>query len=106
MANNGMLEKMLILAYESSRDADTGGMRAVKDKFEALINPETYTREYKVKTADGQGHGTSGAQAKFAYTLPEELTSEFLFDSSGIIDGKPSKDVFDDVHHFEKLLTE
>jgi hypothetical protein len=107
MADNGKLEKMLILAFETAEDAESGGKQEAKDSVEALINPENYTLEYKVKTAEGQGQGTSGAQAKFEYTLPEELTFEFLFDNTGIIDGKPRKDgVFDDVDHFRKLLTE
>ncbi len=107
MAANGKLEKMLILAFETSEDAEQGGKLEAKDSFEALINPETYTLEYKVKTAEGQGQGTSGAQAKFEYTLPEELTFEFLFDNTGIIDGKPKADgIFDDVLHFRQLLTE
>lgn len=106
MAANGKLEKMLILAFESSEDAETGGKTEAKESFEALINPETYTLEYKVKTSDGQGQGTSGAQPKFEYTLPEELTFEFLFDNTGIIDGKPKKDgVFDDVNRFRRMLT-
>ncbi|MGY6275628.1 CIS tube protein [Methylomonas sp. MgM2] len=102
----GKLEKMLILAFESATDAENGGQAEAKDKFEALINPETYTLEYKVKTADGQGQGTSNAQAKFEYTMPEELTFEFLFDNTGIIDGQPNEDgVFDDVDHFRQMLT-
>ncbi len=107
MAVGGKLEKMLILAFETSEEAESGGMTEAKDSFEALINPETYTLDYKVKTSDGQGQGTSGAQAKFEYTMPEELTFEFLFDNTGIIDGKPKKDgIFDDVNHFRELLTE
>jgi hypothetical protein len=107
MADKGKLEKMLILAFETSQAAESGGVPETKDRFEALINPETYTLEYKVKTAEGQGQGTSGAQQKFAYTMPEELTFEFLFDSTGIIDGKANADgVFDDVNHFRKILTE
>ncbi|GFO54793.1 hypothetical protein GMSM_18000 [Geomonas sp. Red276] len=102
----GNLEKMLILAFEDSKSAETGGTNDAKDKFEALINPESYTLEYKVKTADGQGQGTSGAQVKFEYTLPEELTFEFLFDNTGIIDGKANPDgVSDDVKHFKDMLT-
>lgn len=107
MATQGKLEKMLILAFESSKAAESGGKLDAKVTFEALINPETYTLEYKVKTAEGQGQGTSGAQQKFAYTMPEELGFEFLFDSTGIIDGKLYKDgVFDQVDAFRKLLTE
>jgi hypothetical protein len=106
MADSGKLEKMLILAFETSADAESGGKPEAKDSVEAFINPETYTLEYKVKTANGQGQGTSGAQAKFEYTMPEELTFEFLFDNTGIIDGEPKKDgVFDDVNNFRKLLT-
>jgi hypothetical protein len=106
MAVSGKLEKMLILAFETSEDAENGGKAEAKDSFEALINPETYTLEYKVKTSDGQGQGTSGAQAKFEYTMPEELTFEFLFDNTGIIDGKPKKDgIFEEVNHFRELLT-
>jgi hypothetical protein len=107
MANNGKLEKMLILAFETSEEAENGGKTEAKDSFEALINPETYTLEYKVETADGQGQGTSGAQVRFAYTMPEELTFEFLFDNTGIIDGKAKKDgIFYDVNRFRQLLTE
>jgi hypothetical protein len=102
----GNLEKMLILAFEDSKSAETGGTNDAKDRFEALINPESYTLEYKVKTSDGQGQGTSGAQIKFEYTLPEELTFEFLFDNTGIIDGKPNPEgVADEVKHLREMLT-
>jgi Contractile injection system tube protein len=107
MPPGGKLEKMLILAFESAKDAEDGGLSEAKERFEALINPETYTLEYKVKTSDGQGQGTSSAQVKFEYILPGELTFDFLFDNTGLIDGSPKPDgVFDDVDAFRKLLTE
>src|SRR6478735_798348 len=101
MAPAGKLEKMLILAFDTAKDAENGGRPEAKDSFEVLINPETYTLEYKVKTADGQGQGTSGAQAKFQYTELEELIFEFFFDNTGLIDGDPKPDgIFEDVNHF------
>ncbi len=104
---SGNLEKMLILAYESEQTAASGGIKEAAETFEALINPETYTIEYKVKTSDTQGQGTSGTHTKFEYTLPEELSFEFLFDNTGIIDGKPKPDgIFEDVLAFRRLLTE
>ena len=107
MPPGGKLEKMLILAYESAKDAEDGGLSEAKERFEALINPETYTLEYKVKTSNAQGQGTSGAQPKFEYTMPEELTVDFLFDNTGLIDGKPQPDgVFDGVNAFRRLLIE
>lgn len=97
------LEKMLIQAFESASDAESGSN--VKDRFEALINPESYTLEYKIKTQEGQGQGSSGAQTRFEYTQPEELSFEFLFDNTGIIDDQPKPDgVFDDVNHLRNLL--
>ncbi|WP_136513102.1 CIS tube protein [Geomonas edaphica] len=106
MADNGKLEKVLILAFDTSEDAERGSKAEAKESFEALINPESYTLDYKVKTSDGQGQGTSGAQAKYEFTLPEELTFEFLFDNSGIIDGKPKKEgVQKDVDRLRKMLT-
>lgn len=101
----GKLEKMLILAYDTSEAAEGGGVPEVRDKFEALINPETYTIDYKVKMSEVQAPGTIGVQAKFVCTLPEELTFEFLFDNTGIIDGKSNPDgVLDNIKHLQKVL--
>ena len=106
MADNGKLEKMLILAFETSKEAEGGTKSEAKESFDAFINPESYTLEYKVQTADAQAPGTSGTQLKFQYIMPEELTFEFLFDNTGIIDGVAKKDgVFEDVDRFRKMLT-
>ncbi|HBG06848.1 MAG: hypothetical protein A2075_00140 [Geobacteraceae bacterium GWC2_58_44] len=104
---NGELEKMLILAFESSEKAETGGEKDAKQRFDAFINPESYTLEYKVKTENGQGQGTSSVQSKYINSMPEELSFEFLFDSTGIIDGVVKENgIFEDVDHFRKMLTE
>ncbi len=103
----GKLEKMLILAFESSEDAENGGKMEAKDSFEALINPETYTLDYKLKYAKaGQGQGTSGKQLKYEYTEPEEISFEFLFDNTGIIDGTPRDSVAVDIKKFKQVLIE
>ncbi len=105
MAERGTLEKMLILAFDRATDAETGGRSDAKQVFEALINPENYTLEYKVKTADAQGQGTGGSEVKFEYTLPEELSFEFLFDNTGLIDGDPKPDgVAAEVNKFREML--
>ncbi len=105
MPETGKLEKMLILAFESSTEAETGGKTEAADSFEVLINPETYTQEYKLKFSEsGQGHGTSGKQLKYEYTEPEEMTFEFLFDNTGLIDGDPRDSVADDIKKFRQVL--
>jgi hypothetical protein len=105
MAETGKLEKMLILAFSDSEKAENGGVNDADDMFEALINPESYTLQYKLKFSEGtQGQGTSGAQLKYEYTEPEEITFEFLFDNTGIIDGQPRASIAADLKKFKDVL--
>ena len=110
MATGGKLEKMLLLGFKDSKEAETGGITEAKKNdayFEALINPETYTHDYKLKYAEGgQGQGTSGQELKYEKTEPEEMTFEFLFDNTGIIDGKARESVADDLKKFKTMLIE
>lgn len=106
MAESGKLEKMLILAFADSEQAESGGLLEADESVEALINPESYTLDYKLKFSEsGQGQGTSGQQLKYEYTEPEEITFEFLFDNTGIIDGKPRDSIADDLKSFKEMLT-
>lgn len=102
----GKLEKMLILAFGSSEEAENGGEKDAKAKFEALINPESYSVDYKLKFSESQGQGTSSKQLKYEYTQPEEMTFDFLFDNTGIINGAPKDSVVDDIKNFKKVLIE
>jgi len=105
MAQPGKHGKMLILAFSDSKKAESGGVAEADESFEALINPESYTLAYKLKFSNsGQGHGTSGKQLKYEYTEPAEMTFEFLFDNTGIIDGEPRESVVDDLQRFRQVL--
>ena|SRR5882724_2541121 len=105
MAQPGKHGKMLILAFADSKKAESGGVAEADDSFEALINPETYTLSYKLKFSNsGQGHGTSGKQLKYEYTEPADMTFEFLFDNTGIIDNEPRESIADDLKHFREVL--
>jgi hypothetical protein len=104
MAAPGKHGKMLILAFSDSQKAESGGVAEADGSFEALINPETYTLEYKLKFEAEPGHGSSGKQLKYQYTEPEELSFEFLFDNTGIIDGEPRTSVADDIKKFKDVL--
>jgi len=107
MAQSGKLEKMLVLAFADSKKAASGGVAEADESFEVQINPESYTLDYKVKFAEsGQGHGTSGKQLKYECTEPEEISVEFLFDNTGIIDGKPRESIADDIKKFRSVLIE
>lgn len=105
MAQPGKHGKMLILAFADSKSAESGGVAEADDSYEALINPETYTLSYKLKFSQGgQGQGTSGRQLKYEYTEPAEMSFEFLFDNTGIIDGEPRDSVADDLKRFRQVV--
>lgn len=107
MAETGKLEKMLILAFSDATKVEDGGLAQASDFFEALINPESYTQEYKIRfSASGQAQGTSGKQLKYEYTAPQEMSFDFLFDNTGIIDGKPRDSIADDIRKFKQVLLE
>ncbi|MBK6963986.1 MAG: LysM peptidoglycan-binding domain-containing protein [Bacteroidales bacterium] len=105
MAETGKLEKMLILAFSDSEKCENGGIPEADDVFEALINPEGYALSYKLKFSDSaQGQGSSGQQLKYEYTEPEEISFEFLFDNTGIIDGNPRDSIADDLKRFKEVV--
>src|SRR6516162_4980487 len=105
MAQPGKHGKMLILAFSDSKKAESGGVAEADDSFEALINPETYTLEYKLKfSISGQGHGTSGKKLKYEYTEPAEMSFDILFDNTGIIDDEPRERVADDLERLRDVL--
>ena len=107
MDTSGELKKMLILAFADSQACESGGEAEADGRYEALINPENYTHEYKLKFSDGaQGQGTSGQQLKYEYTAPEEMSFEFLFDNTGIIDGNRHDGIADELEEFKQLLVE
>ncbi len=101
----GKLEKMLILAFSDAKKAENGGKSDADASYTALINPESFSQDYKIQFAEkDQASGASGKQLKYESHDPEELAFEFLFDNTGIIDGKPKESVADEVKNFKKLL--
>ena len=88
-------------------DAENGGKPEAKDSFEALINPETYTLEYKVKTCRraGAGHQRRAGQNS---STPCRKNSPLSFCSTtpASLTARPTRTaIFDDVNHFRQLLT-
>lgn len=96
----GHLIKMRIYAYN---DPELSTSHQVDEPWEAMINPETYAIETKMEFRQGQGQGTTGSQQPFELKLPEEMSFEFLFDSTGIIDGRPH-DLSTEIQSFSNFL--
>jgi len=100
------VEKVTITAYNNEDLEDAHKFQDPSNPFVAMINPETYALDYKVEFTEAQGHGTSAANQRFNFKPPEEMSFEFLFDNTGIIDNNPKSDIAADIEAFKKLLLE
>lgn len=78
-----VLQRMKILAFKDAKFQIPAGA------YIALLNPETYSRTFKVNYNDDQGAGTSGTELKYNKSEPEVLEFEFLFDATGAIIDSP-----------------
>lgn len=100
MPESGKLEKMLIIAYKDASLSDDKKIGS----YTAMMNPDSYTLDYKIEYNEEQGQGTSSAQQRYKLTKPEEMSFEFLFDNTGIIDEKPRSDIHQEITTFRDLL--
>jgi hypothetical protein len=80
---SGKLEKLVIISFRDKNFTDE-----VKDsKFTAPINPESFTKNFKVERDSRAAHGSAGRDPKFTSTGPQELKLEFILDGTGTMEG-------------------
>lgn len=80
---SGKLEKLVIFSFRDKNFTDE-----IKDsKFTAPINPESFTKNFKVERDSRAAHGSPGRDPKFTSTGPEELRLEFILDGTGTMEG-------------------
>ncbi len=109
----GKHEKLKIQSY-----SDKGFTTRVGTAFEVTINPETYTTRHRIEFSDTQAPGTSMPILKFNKITAQEISFDFLFDSTGVIKDasalniaianpfeKP-KSVADEIDSFRKNIIE
>ena len=108
------LEKIKITAYKSAGFEESKKISA--GEFTVLVNPEGYSRTYKIKYKEQQASGTKAQQMKFDKVEPEDIELEFLFDKTGAIPGtfkstndagrqQESKEgIWPDIEKFKKVV--
>jgi hypothetical protein len=108
------LEKIIITSYKSAKFGKENEISS--GKFTVLVNPEGYTRSYKIKYKDQQASGTKAQQMKFEKVEPEDIEFDFLFDKTGALPGtfkatddagiqQEGKDgVWPDIEQFKKVV--
>src|SRR5215204_5106199 len=109
------LEKIIITSYKTAK-FDKKKDKIASGEFEVLVNPEGYTRSYKIKFKDQQASGTKAKKMEFDKVEPEDIDLDFLFDKTGAVPGtfkatdsagieKESKDgIWPDIEQFKKVV--
>jgi len=93
------IERLTINAYES----DTFSKAKLIDSFEVMLNPESYSRTFKIKQNPSQGIGKAGANIKFESYEPESITLDFIIDGTGVIESQKDQSVSDQIKKFNDL---
>ena len=83
----GIIDKMRIEVFETN-DYE----KDPKKTIFVQLNPEKYSIKHNVVFNEGQPMGATGNDLKFSKKEPEEVTFEFLFDSSGVVPPGKIKD--------------
>lgn len=82
----GNLEKVRIKAFK-----DKEMKQAIPEgEFVLPVNPESFTRSFKIQKDKTQGKGKQGAELKFKYTPPQEFKLDFVLDGTETIEGYES----------------
>ena len=102
------LEKLKIKAYKSPRTVDR---RGGSGNFEAMFNPESFSRKYAIQYGRGQGLNSSDQQATYSRSEPSDLKLKLVLDGSGvsemgILQLGPQKKVSDRIQEFLNLTFE
>ena len=109
----GNHEKLIIQSFDNE-----GFKEPAVALFKAKINPESYTTRHRIEYADTQAPGTSMPILKFNKITAQEMSFDFLFDSTGVIkDASPlsigianplatAKSVADEIDEFRNSIIE
>ena len=78
-----LLAKLEIKSFSDNLFTPGGGEK----DFVVPINPEGFTKNYKVEHDTSRGHGNNQTNPKFKSTAPEELKIDFILDGTRTMDG-------------------
>ncbi|MBS1663837.1 MAG: hypothetical protein JST68_22520 [Bacteroidetes bacterium] len=87
MGDRKKLEKLIIRSFTDRQFQN----ERTDLKFVAPINPETFTKNFKVSVDQQQGHGNEGTEIRYRSTAPEEFRLEFILDGTRTMEGYSGK---------------
>lgn len=81
---NGAIAKVRVYAYTDKFMNIPN--EAVPQPFYLPVNPESYSKNFKIETDNRRGHGSEGTDPRYNSTAPEELKLDFIFDGTDTIE--------------------
>ena len=88
MSDRKKLEKVTIRSFEK-RDFTKEDK---KRKFVVPINPESFTKNFKVNVDTRNNHGSPGSEVRYKSTAPEELRLDFVLDGTQTVENYGGED--------------
>ena len=79
MGYSGNLQKMQLTAYTDNTFTQSASTVTV------LINPESYSRQYKILYNDTQSQGSSGGSPQYNKTIADQVKFQLVFDGTGVV---------------------
>jgi hypothetical protein len=77
------MDKIVIQSYDKNDFLKEDKGR----RFEMPINPETYTKNFKIALEKKRAHGKNGTDPRYISTEPEELKLDFVLDGTNTMQG-------------------
>lgn len=96
--SGGELTKLKIMAYTDDRFQESAG------SINVPLNPDRYSRSFRVAYNEDQEQGTQGNNPPFSKTPPEEMNFDFLFDGTGVVPG--SENIQEQIEKFKEIVYE
>ena len=78
---SGNLNKLVIHSYEDKK------FQTKISSFTVPINPESFTKNFKIDLEKRSAHGSSGKDPKFVDVGEEQLKLDFILDGTGTMEG-------------------
>lgn len=92
--SDNRLQKLVIRSFANN---DFTG-EDTERQFTTPINPESFTKNFKVELDTRRGHGNSGTNPGFKSTVPEELKLEFILDGTATMENYVDQYKYMNVH--------
>lgn len=91
--SDSKLTKLIIYSFEDRNFSDSDkDLEKAGKKFSVPINPESFTKNFKVDVDIRRGHGSNGTDIRFKSTAPEELKLDFILDGTHTMEGYGGED--------------